>query len=279
MEWKKRRKGKNRVENRIFHVYLYLSKLKGMKMSMKKHLSVFMLMARSTIYKVLVALVVMAVAEFGLFYGRMEVWAVGDTYNLETMIDGSHILWVFGAVFVLITILLCQTGCGFSSKIGYTLRRLSISERMVFVWQALYNSMVFCIFWMVQILLIFVFCRIYVIMAPEGYVTNQTIFLAFYRNDFLHSLLPMEDAGFWVKNVLTVFSMGICSAHYPMAQRRGKKIQEVMLLTACVFVFFVGELGEYVSPSIIICCCMLCVLYAVFQVFSRDEDEESTSQG
>lgn len=245
---------------------------------MKKHLSVFMLMARSTIYKVLSVLLMMAVVEYGLFYERMKVWGVGDTYNLEMMIEGSRILWVFGVAFLLITICLCQTGCGFSSKTGYTLRRLSISERMVFVWQSLYNMICYSLLWCVQILIVFGLCNLYVNMAPEGYVTNQTIFLAFYRNDFLHSLLPMEDAGFWIKNILTVLSMGICSAHYPMAQRRGKKIQEVMLLTACVFVFFVGELGEYVSPAIVICCCMICVIYAVFQAFSRDEDEESTSQ-
>ena len=93
---------------------------------MKKHWSVFMLMARSSIYKVISVLCLMAVAEFGLFYGRMKVWAVGDTYNLEMMIDGSHVVWVFGAAFVLITLFLCQTGCGFSSKTGYTLRSHSI---------------------------------------------------------------------------------------------------------------------------------------------------------
>ena len=245
---------------------------------MKKHVSVFMLMARSSIYKVISVLFLMAVVEYGLFYERMKVWAVGDTYNLEFMIDGSRILWVFGIAFLLITIFLCQTGCGFSSKTGYTLCRLSISERMVFVWQSIYNVMCYSLLWLVQILVVFGICNLYVTMAPEGYVTNQTIFLAFYRNDFLHSLLPMEDAGFWIKNVLTILSMGICSAHYPMAQRRGKKIQEVMRLTACVFVFFVGELGEYVSPVLVICCCILCVICAVFQVFSKDEDEESTSQ-
>ena len=242
---------------------------------MKKHLSVFMLMARSSIYKVISVLFAMTVAELGLFYERMKVWAVGDTYNLESMIEGSHIVWVFGAAFLLITIYLCQTGCGFSSKTGYTLQRLSISERMVFVWQSIYNMMCYSLLWFVQILVVFGVCSLYVTMAPEGYVTNQTIFLAFYRNDFLHSLLPMEDAGFWFKNVLIVFSMGICSAHYPMAQRRGKKIQEVMFLTACIVVFFVGELGEYIAPIMIICCSMLCVIYAVVQVFSKDEEENA----
>lgn len=242
---------------------------------MRKHLSVFMLMARSSIYKVISVLILMTVAELGLFYGRMKVWAVGDTYNLEMMIDGSRVVGVFGVAFVLITLFLCQTGCGFSSKTGYTLRRLSISERWVFVWQSLYNMMCYSLLWFVQILVVFGLCNIYVSMAPEGFVTNQTIFLAFYRNDFLHSLFPMEDAGFWIKNVATVLAMGICSGHYPMAQRRGKKFQEVILLTACLLVFFVGELGEYLAPSIVICVGLLCAIYAVFQAFAGEENEDS----
>ena len=244
---------------------------------MKKHLSVFMLMARSSIYKVISVLMLMAVAEWGLFYRRLAQGVMSDCHNLEIVVDDSRIAWVFGVAFLLITIFLCQTGCGFSSKTGYTLQRLSISERMVFVWQSIYNVMCYCLFWFTQILIVFGLCSLYVNMAPKGYVTNQTVFLAFYRNDFLHSLLPMEDVGFWVKNVLSVLSMGICSAHYPMAQRRGKKIQEVMFLTACVFVFFLGELGEYLAPSVVICCCLLCVLYAIFQIFSKDE-EENTEQ-
>ena len=244
---------------------------------MKKHLSVFMLMAQSSIYKVISVLILMIVTETGLFYMRMKQGMIGDSFNLEMAVDESRILWILGIAFVLITIFLCQIGCGFSSKTGYTLQRLSISERMVFVWQSIYNMMCYSLLWFVQILVVFGVCSLYVTMAPEGDVTNQTIFLAFYRNDFLHSLLPMEDAGFWFKNVLIVLSMGICSAHYPMAQRRGKKIQEVMFLTSCVVVFFVGELGEYLTPVIVICCCLLCVLYAVFQVFSKDE-EENTEQ-
>ena len=165
---------------------------------MKKHLSVFMLMARSSIYKVISVFVLMAVVEYGLVCMRLNQGVMSDQHNLEIVVDESRILWVFGAVFLLMTVFLCQTGCGFSSKTGYTLRRLSISERMVFVWQSIYNMMCYCLLWFVQILVVFGLCNLYVNMAPEGFVTNQTIFLAFYRNDFLHSLLPMEDAGFWI---------------------------------------------------------------------------------
>ena len=234
---------------------------------MKKHLSVFMLMAQSTIYKIIGVFIVMAAAEWSLFYARLKQGATGDRFNLELVVEESHILWGFAIAFVLITILLCQTGCGFSSKVGYTIKRLSISEKMVFFWQSLYNVICFCLFWMVQILLVFGFCNLYVKMAPEGYVTNQTVFLAFYRSDFLHSLLPMEDVGFWIKNIMIVLGMGICSAGYPVSQRRGKKIQEVIPLAGCIMVFFVGELGEFLTPAIVICTCILGIIITVFHLF------------
>lgn len=240
---------------------------------LKKHLSVFMLMARSSIYKVIGLFVLMAAAEWSLFYARLRQGATGDSFNLELVFDESHLMWVFGIGFLLITILLSRTGCEFSSKVGYTLKRLSVSERFVFFWQSLYNILCYLMFWMVQILIVFGLCSLYVKMAPEGYVTNQTVFLAFYRNDFLHSLLPMEDAGFWMKNIMIVIAMGICSARFPMAQRKGSKLSEIIPLTCVTLAFFIGELGEYLSLAITIGVCFICVILAVVHVFEKEGDE------
>lgn len=239
---------------------------------MKKHLSVFMLMARSTIYKVIGLFVVMAAVGWSLVYFRLKQGATGDSFNLELVIEESRISLVFAIAFVLITILLSRTGCEFSSKLGYTLKRLSISERWIFFWQSLYNMMCYLMFWMVQVLVVFWFCSLYVKMAPEGYVTNQTIFLAFYRSDFLHSLLPMENVIFWVKNIIAVIAMGICSAYLPIAQRRGGKKVEVVLWISTTAVFFVGELGEYLNPVMAIISALIGIGAVIFRLFEKEDE-------
>ncbi len=240
----------------------------------KKHLSVFMLMARNTIYKILGLFVLMAAVEGSLVYSRLKQGDTGDSFNLELVISESHILWVFGIGFVLITIMLSMTGCEFSSKLGYILKRLSISERWIFFWQSIYNTICYLLFWMVQILIVFGLCNLYVKMAPEGYVTNQTVFLAFYRSDFLHSLMPMEDIAYWVRNMIIVVALGICSAHYPMVQRRGSKLWEIIPLAGSVIVFFVGELGEMYSFVMTIACSVCAVGAAIFHIFIFEEEGE-----
>ncbi len=239
---------------------------------MKKHISVFMLMARSTIYKIIGLFGLMGVIEWSLFYARLKQGMTGDKFHLELVIEESHISWVFGIAFVLISILLMSTGRETSTKLGYTLKRLSISERWVFFWQAVYNMICYFMFWCMQILLVFLFCKMYEGMAPTEYVTNQTVFLAFYRSDFLHSLLPMEDAFFWTRNVFLLLALSICSAEYPMELRRNGKGKEIIVLMIACDTFFIGELGEMFSVIIILGVCIICMLTTIFRVFEKETE-------
>ena len=101
---------------------------------MKKHSSVLMLLARSTIYRVLALLVLLAVIERVLFGRALPYGQFGED-GLKTCFSESYIVWAFGLYFLLLTALLCTTGCAFCSRTGDTLRRLRISEKAVFLWQ------------------------------------------------------------------------------------------------------------------------------------------------
>lgn len=237
---------------------------------MKKHISVFRLMARSTIYKLLALFGLMGVVEWSLFYARLKQSATGDRFHLELVIEESHISLVFGIAFILVTILLTSTGHETSTKLGYTLKRLSISERWVCFWQIIYNIICYSIFWCVQILIVFLFCKMYEQMAPVEYVTNQTVFLAFYRSDFLHSLLPMENAFFWTRNIVMLLALSICSAQYPMELRKGGKGREMIVLMIVCNTCFIGELGEIFTVMIILGVCIICMLTTTFRIFQKE---------
>ena len=100
---------------------------------MKKHLSVFNLMATSSIYKITGLFGIMGIIEFFLF--RMVMLAgpnENGTFHIEYVFEQSRTLWVFAAALLVLTVFLCATGYETSSKQGYTLKRLSISEKKVF---------------------------------------------------------------------------------------------------------------------------------------------------
>ena len=92
---------------------------------MRKHLSVFGLWARCSLYKILAVLAVMSVAEYMLFYIIMSkesaiYEAIGTFSRPENLIDRSGVFLCFAVAFLVITALITVYGCQFSSKTGYT---------------------------------------------------------------------------------------------------------------------------------------------------------------
>ena len=219
---------------------------------MKKHLSVLMLISRSTIYQILGILLIMVVVEGTLFYFALNRMMTSEVVGLELAFQQSRIPWVCALGFLLVTALLCLTGCEFGGKQGYTLRRLSVSERSVFLWQAFYNTCCFFLFWAVQLFIILALCRLYIERIDSAVVNNQTVFLAFYRNDFLHSLLPLAEISRYVRNIFLILGLGIASAYFPIRQRRGGIGAGIIVLSAVTLLFFSHGMGYLGSDILVI---------------------------
>ena len=234
---------------------------------MKKHSSVFMLMARSTIYRVLGLLIVMAVAEAGLFWLRLQQGAIDGNFSLEAIISESRLSWACAAFFLFVNVILSWGSYTISD--AYTAARLSVSGKAVYLWQCIYNSLCYLLFWMVQILIGIGLCRVYEAMAPAEFVSNQTVFLAFYRSNFLHSFLPFEDTWVWVRNILLVVALGICSSRIP-GKNRKIGIGSCFLIAA-TGVFFVQGIGEAVA---LIIAAIVCAVPAVVKALSKEVPDE-----
>lgn len=243
---------------------------------MKKQLSVFNLMATSSIYKITGLFGIMGIIEFFLF--RMIMMAGPDpstnTFHIEYVFEKSRSFWVFAAALVIMTVFLCLTGYETSSKQGYTLKRLSISEKEVFVIQALYNTLCYFLLWSIQLLIVFLLGYYFVRKAPAEYVTNQTMFLAFYRNDFLHALLPFEDILIWLKNILLFLSLGICSAGFTMAQRRGKRAFELLVILGTTILLFIAPLGKMYRTIFTIVISIPCISMTILRVLKKEGYDE-----
>lgn len=191
---------------------------------MKRYVSVFEMIVRSSIYKILLVLLWMAATEgIALFYTWNQSLAVLQP-NLEEWIDQAHLSvlsFMIGGVFVTLILSVSQTNIG--SMVSYTLQRLRIPEKNVYVLQCIYNSLCYVLVWSVQVVICLISSVIYLYEKQGAIVTNQTVFLAFYKNKFLHRMLPMEDIFDWCMLVFFIVLMGISTATFSRRQRKRKR--------------------------------------------------------
>ena len=173
---------------------------------MRKHSSVFILLIRNKIYRVLFILLGMsAVSILGFrFSGFMDAPMFGEYYGT----------WFLGA-----TCLLGYVGCVISctefasakSRSAYTYQRLRVSEREILFWDVLTNMLIFFVLYGTEIIILGILAKMYA--AAPGYVQGeQGIIAAFYRSAFLHGMIPMAESGLWIRNILLVPAVSIlCS--------------------------------------------------------------------
>ena len=202
---------------------------------MKKHVSVFMLMARSSVYRVFLSILAVSLLQALGFYLSCNGILLGRGATLVDTLTTSLFFIFFAVGLFAITFFLCRTGWEASAKTGYTLKRLSISERQVFLWQAFYNTLIYVLYWFCQSLLLFGLARWYIAAQGGGDLTE---FMLFFRSGLARGFWSMEDPIGFVRNALFCLMLGLASARYPMAQRNGKRFGEifpVFLLTLALW--------------------------------------------
>lgn len=247
---------------------------------MKKYTSVFGLFTKSSFIKILLIMAAMAGAQFYFFSAELNKHI--DIYeydfnipSIETLIDRTRIDWIFGIAFVLVTLLLCLPGTSFSSKTGYTLNRLSISERSVFFCQAAYNLFIYLILWVAEAAVCFGLCLYYTASVPAEILGNQTVFLAFYRNEFLHALLPLSEVMVWVRNGFLLVAITIASAEYPYKQRRKKIGASAIAMTLFTLIFFSVSIADSFNTILVIVVSIINMIEMLYNFFSEDNGYES----
>lgn len=244
---------------------------------MKKVLSVFELLTRNTIYQILLVLVAMGAMEIYRFSVKMqELLNLGMQadyragYSLEQIVELSDIDGWFGLAFVFVTVILCLNTCNLGSVQSYTIKRLQLTETQIFWIQSVYNAMCFILLWGVQLFLLLGMSYLFLVQEVE--TTNQTVFLAFYRNDFMHSILPMEEGMRWLANICMILSISVATAAVPFLQRRGKFAIEAVIVAGILIVGFSKELGD-VTVYIMMFIAMNIALIAGSRVYKTKTEE------
>jgi len=196
---------------------------------MKQHGSVFAFFVRSSIYKLLWILGIMVFAE-GIWFHRtvqemlQRKQTVGELVVMtpELIFDEANLMVFFAVAMVILAALLACVGRNTTGHQEYTLYRLSVSPKSVFLWQAVCNRCCFFLLWFVHNILLFCLCLCYIRTADVSAITHQSLFLAFYRSSFLHGLLPLQDFWCGIRNVLFFCALGSALAYDVYCSRRGK---------------------------------------------------------
>jgi len=262
---------------------------------MRQHRSIWMLLARSTFRWVLVIALLLALAQGVLFWRAMErAWDDAREaeewfeersghdrpaepqdfiWSMETVWNNSRASAAFGVAAVLTAAVLVAFGSERNVKVSYTFRRLSVSEKSVFVWQAIYNTLCFLLLWALEVFIALALCKWYVVQVGAEAVSHQATFLAFHRNQFLHNLMPLEDVACWVRNGLLCLSLGVIAAWDTWSQRRSGKVHAAIVcaLGLAAWAFLNDESGF--GPNVIsMAASVFVTLVACYGVFLKGEE-------
>lgn len=246
---------------------------------MKKYTSVFGLFAKSSLLKIVILILLSAAVQFSFFAYRINRelihYGAGLTFaNIEDLIGRASIPLLFGLTFLLASVALCLPGTSISTKTGYTLDRLSISQRAVFFCQAVYNLSIYFILWISELSICFALCSYYVGNAPTELVGNQNIFLAFYRNSFLHALLPLADVSVWIRNGFLLIALAVTTAEYPYKQRQKRLGFSAMATVLFAIVFFKVDLADAFNVILTASISIVMIIEMLYLFFSEDNSYE-----
>ena len=240
---------------------------------MKQRFSIFLLMARSTGWKVLAILAAMTALQQGMtWYGCRN----GDV-TMEELLQ-MRFLWAPMAPllvgFLLLTLVLGSTGTDGKVRTVYTIRRLAVEEKEIFLWQSLYNGLCYLLFWVVAAASVLGMCAIHGALCDRG---PQSVFLAFHSNRTLHALIPFEEYSFLVRNLLYLLVMSLVTAQYPMIQRQGSKNYFYLMTAAIVCLRFPGRTGNFGNNLVDIVLSAIILLAVGWWVYGKEVDVDVPS--
>lgn len=247
---------------------------------MKKYLSVFTVIARESIWRLPVLWAVSALLQTAVFYTNMfservlDNKIISDAFNYYS--DRIGLSYVFSFTLLLTGILLMKTGMEFRTKTGYTLRRLRISEKQVYVIQALYNCLMIFLLFVFEVSLCFALANWGTTFIRADYITNQTVYITFYSTSFIYEIFAGRNIVTVIRNILIILSLGFNLSAFSYLWRRGSKyIFGILVLSAAVFIFWTSPGFNYTENIPVALTAVGTLLIALGIVRSRREEYDS----
>nr|WP_296488257.1 hypothetical protein [uncultured Acetatifactor sp.] len=228
--------------------------------------SVWALLSRSSFYKVLAVLLLMVLGECISFWRILR----GDSRpdSLEELVSGSGAFVFFMAALGVILLILVWTVGQAEEKSQNTLMRLKLSGQEIFYIRTVYCTLCLTLLFSVQIIVILFTAEIYEKVVGTPGLPQQFLFLAFYRNEFLHGLLPMAETGKWARNLLLILAFAVETAG-------SRKTGAVTLISLFVLAaaWFISPVGMGYRDGIVDFVCIVVIGADILQMLLSREQE------
>lgn len=218
---------------------------------MRKHISVFNVLLRTKLRGMMITVLGCFVAGvlgyylFGLYTSPLS-WTVWQ----EVLFEAWFIACFAGYACSCIQ----KHGKG---KNEYLLKRLQISERMVFFWDGVCNFMMLLLLWAMEILTIAVDSRIFMAKSPY-YFGTTSIAEIIYMKEISNHLIPLLHERMWIGTLgltvlaaisITCYSVGICKHNIAL------RISAILFIMTYIMSIQL-EFGEHLSivmPALMTC--------------------------
>ena len=221
---------------------------------MKRIASLLMLAARSTLWKAAGITLASCLTEAGLFLAALSGWqdTVRTAYyeysnpmGLEGLLMQYPLSWCFRIGLVLVCAVLAFLGWEGSSRVSYTLRRLSVGHRALTLLWAGYGFFCLLFFWAAHLGTLLALCAAALPRLAPEFSGPQALFLACYRDPYLHSLLPLDDWPLWARNLSMCAALGTSAACFSFQRRMGRRAFAVLPLAALSALCFPLSMGSF----------------------------------
>lgn len=180
---------------------------------MRTMCAVGMAAARQIVWKLLALAALLAGLELALAWRWLP-----NGGDFSEMLTQARFSFLFRCASGLLFAILAWQGMDARGQLGYTLRRLPLSEPAVTTVWAVLHTLCHMVLWAVQILVILILWRMW-----PGANSILALFVTSYRDGFLHGLLPMQDVSRGVYAVLQWMALGAASAYGGSLQREGRR--------------------------------------------------------
>ncbi len=210
---------------------------------MKKYLSVFYVIARESIFRISFMWLMFALWQAVVFYIEINSEHVQKTMLIAEAFSNYNeemcVPFLFSLAILLTGVLLAKTGLEFRTKTGYTLRRLRISEKQVFLMQSLYNCIMIFLLFVFEAALCFILSHWGKAFIDPQFITSQTVYLTFYSSEFISNMFAGRDIIILVRNIMMIATVGFNLSLFSYSWRRGKKyLFGLLVLTAVALLFW-----------------------------------------
>lgn len=136
-----------------------------------------------------------------------------------------------------------RTAASKGSKTVYTMNRLGLTElQMTLVFGGVFSGY-FLLYWAFQLLVAY---GAFVWYSRFSLVSSNALMLAFWRSEWLHTLLPLAEWWGYLRNLAICGSFGFFAAYSGTFARHGKPPLATLIPVVICFFMHSGGIGEMV---------------------------------